>query len=288
MICLGYNNEEKKTTIDKYCEDHNIDKIYLFSPKRFQVECSHPLHEVIEWSDIIMYKYYYRLLQEIDGNSLIVINECLRTQNRHDLTYNCLRLYLQQAGYQIIFQYLPIIDTIDDFMVLFDFDTKSRWKREKFHRGLLKECQLNIRLADLSLTAIDINVDDKTRTAYNKKKRQLIDGIGLKDPHTIPRNLLLVGGKIKLEHIDTELQYVGRNKRFKLPNMQTYRETENPGLYTVFEFCHNFIDFLDFLSVSRETTIDVMVADLKVDQWYFQRYRELVERIHETYSILRS
>lgn len=287
MICLGYDTDEKKITIDQYCEAHDIDRVYLFSPERFSISCNHPSYEVIEWSDIIMYKFYYRLLQEIDENSLIVINECLRTQNRHELTYNCLRLYLQQSGHQIIFQYLPIIDTLEDFMVLFDFDTKSRWKREKFQRDLLKECQLDIRVAELSLTAIDISVNDKTHTAYQKMKRQLIDGIGLKDPHTIPRNLLLVGGKTKLEHVDPGLQYVGRNKRFKLPNLQTYREIESPESYTVFEFCHNFIDFSDFITVSRGTAVDVMVADLKVEHWYFQRYREWVGRIHETYSILR-
>lgn len=286
MICLGYDTAEKETTIDQYCEAHSIDRVYLFSPNRFSIGCNHPSHEIIEWSDIIMYKFYYRLLQEIDGNSLVVINECLRTQNRHELTYNCLRLYLQQAGHQIIFQYLPIINNIDDFMVLFDFDTKSRWKREKFREDLLGECQLNIQVADLSLTAIDISVDDKIRTAYQKKKRQLIDGIGFKDPHTIPRNLLLIGGKTKLEHVNPELQYVGRNKRFNLPNMKTYREINSPGPYTVFEFCHNFIDFSDFLSISRQTEIRTMVVDLKVDRWYFQRYREWIGRIHETYSIL--
>ena len=71
--------------------------------------------------EIIQYKFYYRLLQEIGKDTLLVVNECLRMQNRYDLTYNCLRLFLQQTPHALVFQYLPIIDTIADFMVLFDF-----------------------------------------------------------------------------------------------------------------------------------------------------------------------
>lgn len=288
MICLGYDTSKKTTTIDEYCTANNVERVYLFSPQRFPIGCNHPVHEVIEWDDIIMYKFYYRLLQEIDEKSLVVVNECLRTQNRHELTYNCLRLYLQQAGHQIVFQYLPIIDNSDDFMILFDFDTRSRWKREKFSKGLLGECRIDIDVANLSMTKTEIHVDEKTQSAYTKKKRQLIDGIGLKDPHTIPRNLHLLGGKIKINYIDPETQYVGRNKRFALPNLKTYREVENQDSYVVFEFCHNFIEFSDFLSISRQTEIQAMVSDLRVDHWYFQRYREWIDRIHETYSIIRS
>ena len=61
--------------------------------------------EFIEWADIIEYRYYYRLLQEIGSKTLVVVNECLRTQARHDLTYNCMRLFLNQTDHRLIFQY---------------------------------------------------------------------------------------------------------------------------------------------------------------------------------------
>ena len=130
MIYLGQNNEEKKDVISKYSKDNNIDKIYFISPKHYKFNLDSNLnYEIIEWDNVIMYKFFYRLLQEININSLVVINECLvKKQRRGDLTYNCIRHYLNQAGHQLIFQYLPIIDEVKDFYTLIDFDTKSMWK----------------------------------------------------------------------------------------------------------------------------------------------------------------
>ena len=137
------------------------------------------------------------------------------------------------------------------------------------------------------LRPLDITTDAETRERYAKEKRQLMDGIGLKDPHTIPRNLYLMSGKSKLAHVQAGSQYVGRNNRFGLDNMQTYRDGSFASASEVFEFCHNFIDFSDFLALSRQTEIPVLVADLKVDQWYLKRYQDWIRRIHAAHSVLR-
>ena len=215
-----------------------------------------------------------------------MINECLRTQNRYDLTYNCLRNYLNQTVHQIIFQNLPIIDTMDDFMVLFDFDTRSRWKRVKFSEAPLAECTLQINPAVIGINTIEIETDQRTHASYQKKKRQLIDGIGLKDPHTIPRNLYLHGGPTRLKAIEDNKDYVGRNNRFKIDRLRTYRETAFPSQNVIFEFPHNFIDFSDFMTLSGQTQFDVLVTDVKVDQWYVQRYRKWTKRIEYACSAL--
>jgi len=125
MIRLGYDDAAKDATITAYCAAHAIRKVFVLSPAKFRFSCSTP-HEIVEWADIIEYRFYYRLLREIDQSTLIVINECLRTQNRHELAYNCIPLFLQQTGHQVVFQYLPLIESPEDFMILFDFDTRSQ------------------------------------------------------------------------------------------------------------------------------------------------------------------
>jgi hypothetical protein len=287
MILLGLDNAAKDTEIARYCREHDIAKVFVLSPEKFRFPCSIPNHEVIEWAEIIEYRFYYRLLQEVDRNTLIVVNECLRTQNRYELTYNCIRLFLNQTSHQLVFQYLPLIDTIDDFMVLFDFDTRSRWKREKFRLDLLKEATIRGRAVPLELAEIPVETDERTKAAYAREKRKLIDGIGLKDPHTIPRNLYLMSGKAKLGAVEADRYYVGRNNRFKLERFRTYRELAYPHESTVFEFCHNFIDFADFLALSRQLRIEAIVADLKVDWWYLARYREWIGRVRDAYPVLR-
>jgi hypothetical protein len=285
MIRLGYDDAAKDATVSAYCAEHAIRKVFVLSPGRFRPPLSAP-HEAIEWAEIIQYRFYYRLLREVDPSTLIVVNECLRTQNRHELTYNCIRLFLQQTGHRIVFQYLPLIDSIDDFMILFDFDTRSRWKREKFRPDLLAEAEVLARPVPVGFVEVPVETDAKTRDAYVREKRRLIDGIGLKDPHTIPRNLHLMAGKARLARVEPGRRYVGRNNRFKLPDLEAYRDAAGAGERAVFEFCHNFIDMADFLGVSRQHRVEALVSDLKVDRWYFDRYAQWAGRIREAYSVL--
>jgi len=285
MIYLGYDIGEKIDIIDSYCRDNDINQIFLFSPNKFKISCNFEKSELIEYANIIMYKYYYRLLQEIDHGTLLVVNECLRTQNRNDLTYNCLRNFLNQTDHQIIFQNIPLIDTKEDFMILFDFDTKSRWKRTAFDRKLFHESNIIFNEKSIEFNIQKIETDEKTKESYQKKKRQLIDGIGLKDPHTIPRNLYLFPGKIRIGLVSDFFYYVGRNNRFKIEKLQTYSDTEfTSGKYTVFEFPHNFIRFSDFVTLSGQTKFDVLSTDLKVDDWYMERYQDWSKRINDAYT----
>ena len=286
MILLGLPTDAKRARIAQYVAEHGITKTFVLSPSRFSLGVI-PGSEEVEWAEIIQYKFFYRLLQEVDGKTLVVVNECLRTQNRNDLTYNCIRHFLNQTAHQLVFQHLPFIDTFDDFMVLFDFDTRSRWKRERFRPDMLGECSLEANDMSPLLQPIHVETDAKTRTAYAKEKRRLVDGIGLRDPHTIPRNLVLMAGKAKVPHVRADSSYVGRNNRFGLPNLTTYREAADTTPRTAFELPHNYVDLCDFLTVTRQTTVPALVSDLKVDGWYLQRYQEWIGRLRDGYAALR-
>lgn len=286
MICLGYSDAEKDATLQEFCSDNDIKKVFILSPQKHFFKCSVENHEFVEYKDIIRYVYFYRLLQEINNDVLVVVNECLQTKNRNDLTYNCIRNFLNQTDKQIIFNYLPIIESFNDFFTLFDFDTRSKWKRET-DSGLLQNSEIDVKSVDIKFNRIDVFTDRKTKNRYTDRKKKLVDGVGLKDPHTIPRNLLLLAGKSKLAVIEKKKQYVGRNNRFKLDNLTTYKEMKYPHEYTVFEFCHNFIDFTNFAALSRQTNIDVLVSDLKVDGWYFERYCNWADEIRRVYAEIR-
>jgi hypothetical protein len=284
-ICLGFSAEEKLEKIERYRKEHGIAHCVVLSPARFALDA--PDAESIEWAEIIQYKFFYRLLQEIDHRTLIVINECLRTQNRHDLTYNCIRHYLNQTRHQLIFQHLPIIDTIDDFMILVDFETRSRWRRERFQRDFLRGLVLEAKPIDLKLCPLTLPADDRLREKYDAEKRKLFDNIGLKDPHTIPRNLHLLGGSRKLQAVRPDAHYLGRNNRFKLDNLSTFKDyAPRPSIQalTVFEPPHNFIDFSDAVTLSRQERFDVLTTDLPVDRWYMERYTDWTRRIEDAYA----
>lgn len=291
MIVLGATVEEKRSIVREYVEKHEIRRVYALGPDRFKfdLDVSEGVYiECIDWPNLIMYKYYYRLLQDVDRSALIVLNEPLRTQSRNDLTYNCIRHYLNQTVHQLIFSRFPQIDTFDDFAVLFDFDTRSRWKRTKVQELPFHEVEIEVR-RELTpvFTSVDVETTEELRRTYASKKDRLFAGLGLKDPHTLPRNLHLMGGKAKLKCIKDGIQYVGRNRRFKLTNLCTYRETPVDGIpRVVFEFCHNFVDFSDFLACTGQTNVSVLITDLKVDRWYLYRYEEWAGRIRDAYVTL--
>lgn len=302
MIYIGYEEKEKAQIVAEYCVKHAIRKVVVIAPDRFPLEIEGA--DTIKYTDVIMYVTYYRLLQEIDPDTLIVIHECLRTQNRYDLTYNCIRNYLNQTRHQLIFQALPQIDTRDDFMILFDFDTRSQWKRVAFDAALIRDnAQVFVRPYPINFHRIDVQTSEATRRRYAREREKRFAELGAKDPHTLPRNLYLIGGKDKLAFIDAREQsaptlfdgdagaggrmYVARNQRLSRAGIISYSSvTREGGPYTIVEFPHRFIDFADFLTVTGQASSDVLVADLKVDDWYFGQYMAWKERICGTYTDL--
>lgn len=302
MIFIGYDDQDKIIEIERYQATHDIHKVVIISADEFPLFISEA--DQVTYSDVIMYVTFYRLLQEIDENTLIVINECLRTQNRYDLSYNCIRNYLTRTNHQLIFQQLPLIDTHEDFMILFDFDTGSRWRRRKFDIDLvLDNAKVCVNPLPISFNRIEIPTAQTTKKKYVKEREKRFAVLGVKDPHTLPRNLYLIGGKDKLAYIDSLVKpqlslfgdnrnghhtsyYVARNKRLNRENIITYSDVLPDRQYTIIEFPHRFIDFSDFIRRTGQAQSNVLMTDLKVDDWYFNRYTEWSERIHELYTDL--
>jgi len=282
MIYIGIHN--KAQIIEQYVRDNQISHIYLISPMKFPLKLDIET-DYIDYEHAIDYPIFYRLIQEVGDTHLIVLNECLRTQNRYDLTYNCIRHFLNQTSHQIIFNQLPLIDGIDDFMILFDFDSKSMWKREKFNLNLIKSnCNVSVSLPQIVFNSVSVYTPETTKQHYRQERDRLFSEIGNKEPDTIPRNLYLIGGKDKL-FMNSDL-CVARNKRLKAQNVITYEDYES-GKVDVLEFPHRFIDFSDFMRRSEKFEYNVLLADLPVDHWYFNRYTEWSNRINETCASLR-
>lgn len=294
MIFISYTDEEKLDAISSYITKHDIEKVVLISGQKRHL----PLPECdrVWYKDVIMYVTFYRLLQEITPQTLLVIDECLRTQNRYDLSYNCIRNYLNLTNHQLIFQQLPQIDDQEDFMILFDFDTRSRWKRRQFDPYLIgQEAQVFVHPLAIQFERISCPTSAATKAKYARERDKLFRELGSRDPHIIPRNLYLIGGMDKRAYIDSQTLplfdngsrlYVARNKRLRRDCIVTYNDATPGATYDIVEFPHRFIDFTDFIWRTGQTASNVLVADLKVDHWYYSRYQEWAKRIHETYASL--
>ena len=281
MIRIGLNPQEKQHVINDYTKAHDLKKVLVFHPARFTlaVQCPIPV-EHIDYTDIIMYKFFYRLLEEIGNDHLLVFNECLRTQKRSDLTYNCAHHYCNQTPHKIVFEHFPFIDDTNDFMILLDLINKGRYKGKSFEWGLLSGEDVRTKQLQFRFQATMVPITQKDKKRYEEKKAQLFAELGQGDPDTIPRNLHIFAGNMKKKSLDPEVQYVARNDRFKLSNVVTYKNAQE-GNYVVIDFSHRRIDFNDFLKTTGMAEIKFLSTGLNVDRYYASELKAWIERVGE-------
>ena len=324
MIRLGLSEEQKQNEIIRYVKNHDVKEIIVFSPQKFLMDMpGEPIQTAsngitsatdtlnvektdksftqekymlkipgygeipirqIEYKEVIMYRTFYPLLEEIDKGYLLVVNEFMRTRNRSDLTYNCLRHYLNQCGHQIIFEYFPFIEEVSDFMILLDFDTKSKHKGSGFSQDFLWEEDIKAINPHLNLTVDTVELPDNAEEEYEKKKNELFDTIGNRNPDTIPRQLHLFCGKWKKPYILPDKQYVARNARYHLKNVTTYPNVLRGETYTLLDWQHRRLDMNDFFRRTGQSKITFLSTDLSVDNVYVKFFKEWLARLEDFYA----
>ncbi|NCG67765.1 hypothetical protein GWJ21_07330 [Bacillus coagulans] len=266
MIRIGFTHRQKQKIISDYLAEHDINKIYCFYFKGFPYKYKADVDiEYYEFDDIIMYKYFYPLLEKIDDKSLIIMDEIMRTQNRNSLTYNCAHKYLNQTPHRIIFEYFPIIEAKDDFMILLDFENRNKYNGKGFDYIYLQDEDVLMYPRKVKLNIMPVDVSDGEKEKYEKRKEYLFDNLGNKHPDTIPRDLQLLAGDFKKKAINPDKIYVARNKRFKLDNVHTYKDSIKSKDYIIVDFHHRRLNFNDFLKFTGITKIDYLCTPLSID-----------------------
>ncbi len=281
------NDTQKQQEIEKYVKTHDIKSVIVFSPKKFEMTLPDlgdvPIRQ-IEYKEVIMYRTFYPLLEEIGKNHLLVVNEFLRTDDRSNLTYNCLRHYLDQCRHQIVFEYFPFINDTKDFMILLDFDTKSKRKGFGFDKEFLKGEDILCQNQHLNLNIDMVNLPAGAAEEYEKKKNGLFESIGNRDPDVIPRELHVFTGKWKKDEIRPELQYVARNARYKLPNVTTYPNVKPGQEYVLLDWQHRRLRMNDFLKHTGQHHITYVSTGLSIDNYYVKEFQAWLERLEEFYA----
>ena len=288
MIRIGLGERQKQKVVSEYLNGHKIKKIFCFYFKKFPIKLNVSCDiEYIEYADIEMYKFFYRLLEEIDESSLIIINECLRTQNRSELIYNCAHHYLNQTPHRIVFEFFPIIESRQDFMILLDFENKGKYKGKGFDYVYLQNEDIKVKPFKIKLETIPVEITDKDRERYEKKKEQLFANLGEKDPDTIPRNLQLLAGDMKKKAIETNKLYIARNKRFKMENVLSYQEIETKNTkvdYIVIDMHYRRLNFNDFLRTTGMSRIKYLSTTLPIDNVIINNFAKWRARLEAIYA----
>ncbi|MBS1369806.1 MAG: hypothetical protein HPZ91_07615 [Lentisphaeria bacterium] len=285
MICLGFDHQQKQELIRRKCEEHGVRKVYVFYGKarpEYDLPCE---TEYRSWDDVILYKYFYRLLGEIDKSGLIVADEMMRTQNRNSLTYNCMHHYLNQCGVRLVFEYFPLVEDRENFMILADFEDKARMRRKPFSPELFRDVTVEIVRRDYRIKPVPVELTDADRQKYADEKEKLFAGAeSIKDPECLPRRMALLAGNFKAASIDPARNYVARNKRFRASNVYTYKDAPDDGV--LLDPAQNVMELHDYLKRHRRTRLEYLTTGLKVDEYYLGRYREISRTMKEIYDAI--
>lgn len=287
VLAVGLDTAARARLVGERISATDPDRVICVGPAAYRFPIEHERVRWTDWDEVIQYKHFYPILQETSANTLLVVNECLRTSDRHCLTYNCVRQFLNQTRNVVVLQTLPVLESIEDVMVLVDFVTRSQWKRHPFRADMLECVDVAIVERPLSLSRVIVETTARDRDEYDRQKRELFASIGGRDPHLIPRTLHLVAGKTKARSKYSGAPLVGRNNRFKLPRMTAYAAEAFAGDETVFEFPHGWLPWVDFIAKTGQSTVRSLVTDLKVDQWYADRAAHWMREVERGYAALR-
>jgi hypothetical protein len=282
MIYLGYDNIEKKRIINNLIIENNFDRIYFISHEKFILDIDNI--EIVTYKDIIEYAYYYRIIENTTQKTLIIINELLRDRNRNNLTYNCIRTFLNNTNNVIVFNYFPIIDNREDFCSLFDFATQSNFKYSSFEHLNFSESKIFCKKINIEFNFIYSVLPLFAHENYESLKSDVFKKFTKKDPDIIPRELQILTSKNKEHNIIKNKKYMCRNKRIKQDNIYSYKENLPEGEYTIFDVPFNNIDLIDFLFVSQQEKIDVITSDLKIDIFFKNRLLNFKKQLDYVYS----
>jgi hypothetical protein len=126
-----------------------------------------------------------------------------------------------------------------------------------------------------------VETSKETKAKYEEEKARLFSDLGQKDPHTLPRNLHLVGWRDKKKHAEQlDYTFLVRNDRAKIKNAQTYGEEEYQGTYCMFDIPHDFIELVNFFALSEQQQITVLLNEIKVDTFYYERIKKWLNEIN--------
>lgn len=293
MIGIGYNDASKLYWIKKACTEHKeIQNVVIFSPPQFSLGAQAVEEDTgckcteYTYADIIMYRVFYPLLEVIDDSYLIVVNECMRTQNRNDLTYNCLNHYLNQTCHRMIFEYFPMVDRIEDVLILLDREHPNRYKGRGYDHDMLSEADLKVAPHRYMLRQIAVALPDRAAEKYEAEKDKLFDALGNGDPDNVPRRLHVWCGRYKRVYVDEhpDVQFVARNARFARPNVATYANATDGRARVLLDIPHRQMILNDYLKRTDISELAFVTTGLSVDRYYYDRTREWINTLEGWYA----
>lgn len=288
MIRIGLGIRQKEKLINNYIEDNNIKDVFvLYSDKYHQKLNLCKDYEEIEYNEWEMYRTFYPMISKVRPDSLIIVNEALRTTNYGDLKVNCATVWLNQTSHRIIFNTLPFIESKEDFRILQKLDQGTK-QVSKFDYVQLQSQDILIKPYKIKLDVVSLlKTTDRQKASYDKLKESLgkdiEDNVSM-DPNNLPRRLQVKSGNYKKELIQEDKLYIARNQRFKLKNVETYRDYDEQKEHIIIDFPISRLDLVDYILKTKTKKLKYLSTDLSIDQYLVGEVSKWIGRLDAFYA----
>ncbi|MBU5669470.1 hypothetical protein KQI68_06415 [Peptoniphilus sp. MSJ-1] len=288
MIRIGLGIRQKEKLIKEYLGKNDIRDVFvLYSEKYHQKLNIGREYEEIEYNEWEMYRTFYPMIEKVRPDSLIIVNEALRTTNYQDLKVNCATVWINQTPHRIIFNTLPFIDNKEDFRILQKLDQGMK-QVEKFDYVQLQLQDIRIKPYKIKLEVIEmIKTTYKQKVSYDKLRDKLaleIEENANKDPNNLPRRLQLKAGDYKKSSIKEDLFYIARNGRFKLDNVETYQNFDKNKNHIIIDLPTSRMNLVDYIIDTKTNKLEYISTDLSIDTYMVNEFSKWKGRLDAFYA----
>lgn len=286
MIRIGLGIRTKEKIINEYIKKNGIKKVFVLYAKEQEQKLRISMeYEAVEYDEWEMYRTFYPMIEKVDADTLIVVNDALRTTSYSDLKVNCATVWLNQTPHRIIFNHLPFIEDKEDFRILQKLDQGSKWV-DKFDYSMLQTQDVLVSPVKVTITPINVATTEKQKESYEtlkEKESKLIEDNPSMDPNNLPRKLAIKAGDYKKPAINPDEFYLARNMRFKLDNVDSFKSYKNKD-YTLIDMPISRKEFVDYLMRTKNYKIKYICTDLSIDKYLMNDFIEWKARLDAFYA----
>ena len=172
-------------------------------------------------------------------------------------------------------------------MILLNFENKGKYRGKGFDFNYLNVEDIKMIKRTIPMKVCTIRTTKYMRERYEREKNLLFKLLGNQDPDTLPRNLHLLTGDFKKEHIKEKIA-VARNNRFRLKNTVSYNNINlisEKSEVLVVDFHYRRLNFNDFLKTMKNIKeFEFLSTSLPVDKFYAKSYTEWKEKCEIIYD----
>ena len=293
MLYLGLLDNQKIDIINRYVTEKNIKKVIFFSPVDFDDSLINCEVETFGFSDCCTIRSddkhkeptWYRLCSEINAGYLIVCNEFMRTAHRGHVSYNALHSYQLRTPHRLVFNYLPVLESVDDLAILFRLSTTHNTKGLQLSEIEIPPLELERRHVEIRpFSAMTPKVFEfKHEEVKNKLIAEAESSVNF-DPENIPRRLYKAFDKNRLKAIPKCFEgrpIVGRGGDCIGFDSLTRRDN-----YVVVSSPYTSNQFSILAGLHETGKIDWMMLDLKCDSFYLKKFKKTIGEMEKAYDYL--